>query len=84
MHKNDEKFVFDFVLYLDRYLEKYKKERDQKDDRIRKLISDRNRTKEQLSNLHLLFKKMEECFEYAATLEGWEEKLPTVEDFQTD
>jgi hypothetical protein len=25
MLKNDQKFLFDFVLYLDRYLEKYKK-----------------------------------------------------------
>jgi hypothetical protein len=54
MHKNDEKFVFDFVLYLDRYLEKYRKERDQKDERIRLLISDRNRVKEQISNLQIL------------------------------
>lgn len=45
MHKNDEKFGFDFVLYLDRYMEKYKKERDQKDVRIRKLINLRNKVK---------------------------------------
>ena len=59
MHKNNEKFGFDFVLYLDRYMEKYRKDRGEKDERIRKLIYLRNKVKEQLSSLQILAKKME-------------------------
>jgi hypothetical protein len=77
MHKNDQKFTFDFVLYLDRYMEKYREERGQKDEKIRSLIQMRNRVKEQLSSLQILAKKMEECYEFARGLEGWVEKLPS-------
>jgi ubiquitin carboxyl-terminal hydrolase 25/28 len=84
MHKNDQKFTFDFVLYLDRYMEKYRKERGEKDERIRKLINARNTVKEQLGSLQILGKKMEECYEYARGLEGWTEKLPSEEEFETE
>ena len=56
------------MLYLDRYMEKYRRERGEKDERIRKLINLRNKVKEQLSSLQILAKKMEECHEYAREL----------------
>jgi len=72
------------VLYLDRYMEKYRKERGAKDERIRKLINVRNKVKEQLGSLQILAKKMEECHEYARELEGWVQKLPSEEEFESE
>lgn len=40
-------------------MEKYRRERGEKDGRIRKLIDIRNKVKEQLGSLRILAKKME-------------------------
>lgn len=64
MLKNDDKFTFDFVIYMDRYLEKYRKEKDIANERIKELIIKKNRIKEQMNYLNILFKKLEECYKY--------------------
>jgi hypothetical protein len=46
------------------------------------LIESRNKIKDQLSNLHILFEKMSDCYAYADKLDGWEDKLPSVEEFE--
>jgi hypothetical protein len=47
------------------------------------LIINRNKIKEQMNYLQILFKKLEECYRYAKELEGWEEKLPREEEFES-
>lgn len=56
--KNDQKFAFDFVLYLDRYLEKYKEEAGVANERIRELLGEKSRLEAQRNSLHLLLKKV--------------------------
>lgn len=68
MLKNDDKFTFDFVIYMDRYLEKYRKEKDIANERIKELIIKKNRIKEQMNYLNILFKKLEECYKYVKEL----------------
>lgn len=46
------------------------------------MIESRNKIKDQLSNLHILFEKMSDCYAYADKLDGWEDKLPSVEEFE--
>lgn len=48
------------------------------------MIESRNKIKDQLSNLHILFEKMSDCYAYADKLDGWEDKLPSVEEFEEE
>lgn len=63
--KTEHKFTFDFGLYLDRYLEKYRKEHSHSHEKIKELLATKNKLKEQVSFLQILFKKIEECGKYA-------------------
>lgn len=47
-----------------------------KNERVKELTVNKNKIKEQMDDLQILFKKMEECYRYVAKLEGWAERLP--------
>jgi predicted nucleic acid-binding Zn-ribbon protein len=82
--KNQHKFTFDFTFYLDRYLERYRKEDDLSNEKIKELLVTKNKLKEQINSLKILFKKIEECQKYAQELEGWGDKLPKEEEFEEE
>ena len=62
--KNQQKFTFDFTIYLDRYFEKYRKENDESHERIKELLASKNKLKEQINYIQILFKKIEDCQKY--------------------
>ena len=70
---------FDFVIYLDRYMDKNKEEEKVMNPIIIDLRKRKNELERQLNYLKILTTKLDECRDYARSLNGWLEKLPKSE-----
>ena len=62
---------FDFVIYLDRYMDKNKEEEKVMNPIIIDLRRRKNELERQLNYLKILTTKLDECRDYARSLNGW-------------
>ena len=67
---------FDFIIYLDRYLETNKETTKLVNPKIIQLLKTKNKINRQINHLELLATKLDECRAHAKYLSGWEGRLP--------
>ena len=78
--KNEEKMNFDFVIYLDRYLDRNKEKTKLVNPKIMELLRRKNSINHQINHLELLPPKLGESRAHPKSLKGWEERLPQPTD----
>lgn len=75
---------FDFVIYLDRYLEKNKEKSKLVNPKIVELLKRKNIINNQINHLELLATKLNECRLHAQHLSGWENRLPFPQELEKE
>ena len=82
--KNQEKMSFDFVIYLDRYLDENKEKSKLVNPKIIELLKRKNTINNQINHLELLATKLNECRAHAQYLSGWENRLPLAGELEKE